>query len=246
MDIDVGGLAHPALGDLDGDSDLDLVVGQNEGAIIYWSNEGTAVQTGFEFQSEDIFTGTDLGTQSAPYLVDLDDDGDLDILIGNAAGELFFAKQENGIWSVTKITHLPYSGPQTSPAIAHLNGDGELELVLGTWHGGLQLYQIDMSSAAVEFTLLPTEIGQLNTYPNPFNGRLTISLTIPSAETLNISVWNLLGEKVGTINDGPLPVGRHRFSWKTGELSSGIYFIRAESDGGTKPWHTVRKVIYLK
>ena len=246
LDIDVGGLAHPALGDLDGDSDLDLVVGQNEGAIIYWSNEGTAVQTGFEFQSEDIFTGTDLGTQSAPYLVDLDDDGDLDILIGNAAGELFFAKQENGIWSVTKITHLPYSGPQTSPAIAHLNGDGELELVLGTWHGGLQLYQIDMSSAAVEFTLLPTEIGQLNTYPNPFNGRLTISLTIPSAETLNISVWNLLGEKVGTINDGPLPVGRHRFSWKTGELSSGIYFIRAESDEGTKPWHTVRKVIYLK
>ena len=187
-----------------------------------------------------------MGVQAAPYLVDLDDDGDLDILIGNAAGELFFAKQEIGIWSVTKITHLPYSGPQTSPATAHLNGDGEFELVLGTWHGGLQLYQMDMNSAAVEFTLLPTEIGQLNTYPNPFNRRLSVSLTIPSAETLNISVWNLLGEKVGTISEGPLSVGRHRFSWQTGDLSSGIYFVRAESDGGIKPCDTVRKVIYLK
>ena len=78
------------------------------------------------------------------------------------------------------------------------------------------------------------------------NGRRTVFLTIPSAETLNISVWNLLGEKVGTINNGPLTVGRHRFSWKAEELSSGIYFVRAESDGGTKPWHIVRKVIYLK
>ena len=34
LEIDVGGLAHPALGDLDGDNDLDLVLGQSEGAII--------------------------------------------------------------------------------------------------------------------------------------------------------------------------------------------------------------------
>ena len=246
LDTDVGGLAHPALGDLDFDGDLDLIVGQDDGLIYYFINIGTSSQSILELQSENFFPNANLGVQAAPYLVDLDDDGDLDILIGNAAGELFFAKQEIGIWSVTKITHLPYSGPQTSPATAHLNGDGEFELVLGTWHGGLQLYQMDMNSAAVEFTLLPTEVGLLNIYPNTFNRRLTVSLTIPSAETLNISVWNLLGEKVGTISEGPLSVGRHRFSWQTGDLSSGIYFVRAESDGGTKPWHTVRKVIYLK
>ncbi|MCS5662278.1 MAG: T9SS type A sorting domain-containing protein, partial [Dehalococcoidia bacterium] len=246
LDTDVGGLAHPALGDLDLDGDLDLIVGQDDGLIYYFINIGTSSQSILELQSENFFPNTNLGVQAAPYLADLDDDGDLDILLGNADGELFFAEQEKDIWSVTKIANFPYAGPKTSPAAAHLNGDDKLDLMLGTWHGGLQLYKIDMSSATVEFALLPTEIGQLNTYPNPFNGRLTVFLTIPSAEILNISVWNLLGEKVGTINDGPLPVGRHRFSWKTGELSSGIYFIRAESDGGTKPWHTVRKVIYLK
>lgn len=72
----------PAYGDLDGDGDIDLVVGaENTAALLYFENNGTTTFPNFKFR-EGVFT--DVVFQSgAPVLVDLDDDGDLDLVIDN-------------------------------------------------------------------------------------------------------------------------------------------------------------------
>jgi FG-GAP-like repeat len=80
----------PTLGDLDGDSDLDAVVGGFDGTLHYYQNTGTASATVYVAQtgSANPFTGIDVGLLSTPTLGDLDGDGDLDAVVGRSDGTL--------------------------------------------------------------------------------------------------------------------------------------------------------------
>ncbi|NYT27396.1 MAG: FG-GAP repeat protein [Candidatus Thiodubiliella endoseptemdiera] len=46
--IDVGGYSSPTLADIDGDGDLDLVVGENYGTLKYYQNTGTTSSPAYE------------------------------------------------------------------------------------------------------------------------------------------------------------------------------------------------------
>ena len=68
--------------------------------------------------------------------------------------------------------------------------------------------------------------------PNPCAGSAVISHGLPRAGRARITVYNVSGQAVATLQDGQLPAGRHRYDWKAaGGTPSGTYFIRAESDG---------------
>ncbi|MBD3233936.1 MAG: T9SS type A sorting domain-containing protein [candidate division Zixibacteria bacterium] len=69
----------------------------------------------------------------------------------------------------------------------------------------------------------------VDAHPNPFNAQTKISYKIPEAGRVNISVYNIMGQKVGTIVDEYKEIGVHEITWDASNLSSGIYFYRLET-----------------
>jgi VCBS repeat protein len=136
-----GSTASPALADLDADGDLDLLVGEAQGTVNFYRNDGTPGAPRFVLVSDE-YEGIDVGRRSAPRPVDLDGDGDLDLLIGSEAGPAGVFRNVGSRQAPrfqadsTLSVHLP---PFSAPAVADLDGDGVLDVLSGGAGGGLVL-----------------------------------------------------------------------------------------------------------
>ncbi len=83
--------------------------------------------------------------------------------------------------------------------------------------------------------------------PNPFNPQTVISYSIPHTGQVNVSVFNVLGEKIATLVDQLEGAGEHSIVWNSTDdegkpVASGIYFYRLKTDDFAQ----TRKMILLK
>ncbi len=130
----------PGLGDLDDDGDLDLMAGHWDGTVTGLRNTGTlAVPV---WTSEPAWDIPDLGQSTIPSIGDLDDDGDLDLIIAERNSGRGIAYQNNGTsaspaWSRNAgwdIVGAPGSDPKVS--LGDLDADGDLDGLQCSHPGG--------------------------------------------------------------------------------------------------------------
>jgi hypothetical protein len=140
-----GSNATPTLGDLDGDGDLDLLVGESSGTINYYENVGGPTAPRFELVSDE-WGDVRVERRSAPALADWDGDGDLDLLVGTEReGVLVYMNVGDARSPRFAAPMLLLSPSQTSaysvPLPADLDGDGDLDLLLGGVGGGVSYFE---------------------------------------------------------------------------------------------------------
>lgn len=134
----VSSRASPSLGDMDGDGDLDMVVGDALGKIQYFENVGNRTNWSFQKTANSIlFAPLVVPGPARPALVDLDGDGYLDIAVGAGNGIIHYFKnigtRSLPAWAPDDL--LLFSGikgiSDASPAFIRLDGDNRTDLLLG-------------------------------------------------------------------------------------------------------------------
>jgi hypothetical protein len=89
---------------------------------------------------------------------------------------------------------------------------------------------------------LPEEFALRQNYPNPFNPRTTINYELPSTLVVDLSVYNLLGQRVARLINERQEAGYHQAEWDASGISSGVYFYKIQAGD----FLAVKKMILLR
>jgi hypothetical protein len=79
-------------------------------------------------------------------------------------------------------------------------------------------------------------------YPNPFNSQTTITFSLDKPQQIKLEIFNVLGQRVTTLENNYLDSGIHTRLFISDKLSTGIYFIHLSSGSQI----AVKKIIQLK
>ena len=141
---DIGVFSAPTLGDLDGDGDLDMLSGHYDGRFRYFENSGDFENPTFILSNDNPMDSFDVGFRSIPAFIDMDSDGDLDIMAGEKWGRLnYFKNLGSGSFGGAVINPSAFFdvGQESTPVVGDLDGDGDVDLVVGTQFGVLFYFQ---------------------------------------------------------------------------------------------------------
>ncbi len=87
----------------------------------------------------------------------------------------------------------------------------------------------ELGKLMVTVNVLPLVYALEQNYPNPFNPATTIRFSIPEEVYVNLSIYNLLGEKVKEIKNEMMKPGNYDIRFNAADLATGIYFYRLEA-----------------
>ena len=89
---------------------------------------------------------------------------------------------------------------------------------------------------------IPKEYALYQNYPNPFNPVTSIRYALPVKSDVDITLYNLLGQKICTIISGKQEAGYHIVQFNGIDLSSGVYFYKIS----TNNFSQIKKMILIK
>jgi hypothetical protein len=162
--------AIPSFGDLDGDLDLDMVVGDAAGRLYYFANTAASGNPpAYTFNSSSPLSGIDVGNFAAPQIIDLNRDGKLDLVVGEAAGNLNYF-ENTGTPSAAVYTTVPTNDSLgkvfvtpgftitgfSHPCFFDLNG--QYQLLVGSTTGAVFRYSGIDGNLSGAFNLVSTEL----------------------------------------------------------------------------------------
>ncbi len=157
----------PSVCDFDGDGDMDLIVGEEDGYVDLFENvagKGRMPVLKPAVYLTELDPPVKSGALVVPSVADWDGDGDDDIVVGNTAGylELFVNEGQNGEWKIRRAGYLQddagpirilagYNGSiqgpcetkwgYTVPTVADWDGDGKLDVLANGIIGRLQWWR---------------------------------------------------------------------------------------------------------
>ena len=171
----IGQSMYPAFGDLDGDGDQDMLIGDLQGRIHFYRNTSTGGAAQFQLAQNNIPDASgsvlDVGQFATPMLHDLDGDGLLDLIVGERNGNLNHYRNTGSSsvpeWSLITEELGGVSTVEwwniTGHSIPFLfqNADGDREMLLGSESGWLYHYGGIEGNVDGSWTLLDSAFLQI-------------------------------------------------------------------------------------
>ncbi len=99
-----------------------------------------------------------------------------------------------------------------------------------------------IATAVKSNPLLPLSYSLYQNYPNPFNPSTVIEYSIPKSGIVLLTVYNVLGIKVGNLVNMYEPAGKHQINFNASNLSSGVYFYKLQVNN----FFAVKKFVHVK
>jgi len=239
----VGDLAYyVAAADFNGDSFLDLAVAnQLSHSVTILINNGYGVYGGF----------VEYPVGRLPTFVttaDFDGDGDIDFASNSSVHDSVTVWLNDGDGDFGTVRKFEVGDKPYSISAADFNGDDIIDLAVSNVESDDVSIMISRTATDVaEIEFLPAKFTLEQNYPNPFNPATSIIFSLPTASTVTLDVYNILGQNVANLAAGRLEAGRHTVVWEGvdaagKEVASGIYFYRLKAGDYTAS----RKMLLLK
>ena len=196
----------------------------------------------------------DGGASWEPVSPDLDVSGIRGLAVGSGdPATLYLATLEDGVLTSTDggTSWSAFNSGLTVQEIECFSATARLPMTLyvGTRASKLLARAADAPTAVAEDQRRPSAPGwgQLNTYPNPFNGIAMIQYGLASVAEVDLSIYNLGGQRIARLARGPRSAGTHSVAWDGRDdrgqpVGSGIYLCRLEAGGQV----TAHKLLLLR
>jgi len=215
------------IGDIDGDTDIDVVVGANDAnSIKWWENslysadfqaEPTSGEVPLQVQFTDL---SNLSHTINAWEWDFDNDGTID------------SYDQNPIWTY--------------------NDEGNYTVYLKVTDGyaediEIKTNYINASVVGIEEDITPRKIKLYQNNPNPFNPNTTIRYELPEGSNVTIKIYNLLGKEIVELVNEFQPAGINTINWngkdKNGySVDSGMYLYTFTSNNFSQ----AKKMLVIK
>ncbi len=227
-------IAVPEFADMDGDGDIDLLVGEYYGGMQYYQNTGTTTSPSFAAPVLNPFGLTSTNEFASPSMADLDNDGDLDLLVGETYGAMQYFENTGSATNPQFATAIenPFELLSTNetafPEFADLDNDGDMDLLVGETYGNMQYFKNNLITG-IENEL---EMVNLMVFPNPVTDVLNIETEEPIKE---IEIINILGQSVYSV---PNPTNQIYLS----DLKHGFYTLKVNYSSGGQSISKIQKL----
>ena len=113
----------------------------------------------------------------------------------------------------------------------------------GTYDGAAYIYTNFFTRIIGEANLpLPQSLILHQNYPNPFNPETIIKWQLVVSSHVNLTVYNILGQKITTLVDEKKPAGTHSIRFNASILPSGIYYYYLQAGD----YQDMKKMVIVK
>ncbi len=241
----LGQYTRPVLVDWEGDGDLDILTGLVDPEIrLFIDPDGGLPEITVDpdtLEFGEIYTGV-----SRNRTLIIGNSGNADLTVTEIAidGDYFsvsfdgeFTVEPEGSHDVTVIFEPTEPGEFTGTLTITSDDPDNAELDVPLHGIGL-----DQGVGDGLRNPVPERFYISSAYPNPFNSTTRILYGLPGSSYISINIFDIRGERVGTLVEGRLTAGKYDVVLDAVELETGVYFVRMRAGN----FSATRKIILVR
>jgi len=226
---------------VDGDGNIDVLSASSK--IIWYKNDGME-----NFTPHTITTN--VNSAQSVYALDMDDDGDIDVLSASSLDNKIAWYENDGNENFTFHTITTDADIAHSVYAVDVDGDGDIDVLSASfvddkiaWYENLSF----VTSVLYDARGVPDKFLLYYNYPNPFNPTTTIAYDLPKATNVVLKIYDVLGNEVRTLLNTQQQAGYKSVVWDGRDdlglkVSSGIFMYRLRAGDLVQ----TKKMILLK